>query len=384
MSAGEGGSSAARASGARAERLAAIAVLAVVGAYIAFGLRTASNSLGCDFLAYFNASGRWLAGQPIYDLSVLSTGTCGTYQYPPPFVLVAAPFSLFGFDLGNWLWIGFLIGCWAIGTAILPVRLGTRWLVLLLGAIGWPLIFGVRIGQVAPILYLILAFAWRNLDRPVRLGVAVALGTLVKLQPGLLGVWLIARRDWRAVVAAAVTGLAIVVVAAVVGLRDWLGLLTLLRSLTDAVTVSTNMAIGATLHNLGMEAGLAGAIQTTNAVVMFAVVVLAGLRMPRTVGFLIAVVASQLISPILWSHYALLLMLPVAWLLDRRQWWAAVIPISEAWILLPFMPNWSYTVAFYATLAALLAIGWRTRDQVDAPAPVERRRGATPAAEASV
>ena len=360
---------ASRESTVRTERLMAVIVLAVVAAYIAFGLRTAANSFGCDFLAYYDAAGRWLHGGPIYDLSVVSTGTCGTYQYPPPFVLVAAPFSLLGFDTGNWLWVAFLIGCWAVGTAILPVRVATRWMVLLLGAIGWPLIFGVRIGQVAPILYLVFAWGWRNLDQPFRLGIAVALGTMVKLQPGLLGIWLLARRDWRAVVAAAVAGLAIVAIAAAVGLWDWLGLLTLLRSLTDAVTVPTNLALGATLYSQGMNAATAGTIQTINTVLVVIVVVVAGLRLPRTAGYLLAIVASQLVSPILWSHYALLLMLPVAWLLDRRLWWAAIIPIAEAWILLPFMPNWSYTVAFYVVFAALLVIGWRTRDVPESEAP---------------
>ena len=72
------------------DRLVAIIILAVVVAYIAFGLTTASNTLGCDFSAYYAAARHWFAGQPIYDLTVSSTGSCGTYQYPPTFVLVAA------------------------------------------------------------------------------------------------------------------------------------------------------------------------------------------------------------------------------------------------------------------------------------------------------
>ena len=365
---------------ARQERTATFAILAVVVAYIAFGLRTASNSLGCDFLAYFNAAQHWLAGQPIYDLTVSSTGSCGTYQYPPPFVLVAAPFSLLGFHAGNWLWIAFLLGCWGVGTAILPLRIGTRWTVLLLGAIGWPLIFGVRIGQVAPILYLVFAYAWRNLDRPIPLGASVAIGALVKLQPGLLAVWLFSRRAWSTLVAAAVVGLAITGIAFVLGLRDWLGLLTLLRSLTDAVTVTTNMALGATLHNLGMSASLAGTIQTLNTIAILLVVVTAGLWLPRTPGFLVAIICTQLISPILWSHYALLLLLPVAWLLDRRQWWAAIIPLAEIWILLPFVPNWSYTAAFYFALIAVFVVGWRARSEEPASAPAERPARTDPGA----
>src|SRR5205085_1074886 len=127
---------------------------------------------------------------PIYDLSVVSTGSCGTYQYPPTFVLLAAPFSAFGFDAGNWIWIAALLAAWVAGTAILPVRSSTRWLVLLIGAIGWPLIFGVRIGQVTPFLYLVFAIAWRSLvlGRSLPLGASVAIGALLKLQPGILGV----------------------------------------------------------------------------------------------------------------------------------------------------------------------------------------------------
>jgi hypothetical protein len=249
----------------------------------------------------------------------------------------------------------------------------TRWTILLLGAIGWPLIYGVRIGQVAPILYLVFANAWRNLDRPVALGASVAAGVLVKVQPGLLAVWLVTQRDWRALLAALVTGLVVVGVAFVVGLGDWFGLLTLLRALTDAVSVTQNLAIGATLHGFGLDTPVAGAIQTVNTLAILVVVVVAGLRLPRTPGFLIAVIATQLISPIVWSHYALILLLPVAWLLERRQWWAALIPAIQIWVLVPFVGQWTYTVVFYATLIAVLAVGWRSRND-----PEEARSSDSP------
>lgn len=361
-----------------ADLIAGIAILAVVAAYIGFGLRTASTTLGCDFLAYYNAAVHWVQHAPIYDLTVTSTGICGIYQYPPTFVLLATPFSFFGFDLGTWLWIAFLIGCWALGTAILPVRSATKWVVLLLGAIGWPLIFGVRIGHVTPILYLVFAVAWRNVDRPLPLGASVAIGALLKLQPGLLAVWLLAQREWRALAYAIVTGLIIAGAAAAVGLGDWLGLLTLLRSLTDAITASANVAIGATLHNsFGVGIGLAGAIQNIALVVVVVVSIIAALRLPRVPGLLAMIVATQLVSPIVWSNYALILLLPVAWLLDRRQWWAAAIPLVHVWVLIPFVPIWTYTVAFYATFIALLVVGWRSRNEVEEPPPV-RARAAEP------
>ena len=56
------------------------------------------------------------------------------------------------------------------------------------------------------------------------------------------------------------------------------------------------------------------------------------------VGYLVAVVASQLLSPILWDHYAVLLLLPVAWLLDRGHWWVMVIPLASSIALVAHIP----------------------------------------------
>jgi hypothetical protein len=172
----------------------------------------------------------------------------------------------------------------------------------------------------------------------------------------------------------------IATIAAAVGLSDWFGFLTLLRSLTDAVDIPVNMAIGATLRSLGLSLELARTIQTLNIGVILAIVVLAGLKVPRTAGFLVAVVATQLISPIVWAHYALLLLLPVAWLLDRRQWWAVLIPLVHVWVLLPFVPNWTYAVAFHVTLIGLIVVGWRERETADEPPRSALRATPEPAA----
>jgi hypothetical protein len=58
----------------------------------------------------------------------------------------------------------------------------------------------------------------------------------------------------------------------------------------------------------------------------------------------------------------------VAWLLDRRQWWAVLIPLVHVWVLLPFAPNWTYAVAFHATLIGVIVVGLRERDATIAPA----------------
>jgi hypothetical protein len=73
----------------------------------------------------------------------------------------------------------------------------------------------------------------------------------------------------------------------------------------------------------------------------------------------VAVVASQLISPILWDHYAMLLLLPVAYLLSAGRWWALAIPAVTAWPLVGVTPPALYPVVFWVCLISLTLIGWR-------------------------
>jgi alpha-1,2-mannosyltransferase len=345
---------------ARSFRLTLLILVGVVAAiYLGFGIATAGSTLGCDYDAYSSAASRYLHGQPIYDLAITKTGGCNQYQYPPPFVALALPFSLLGRDLGNAAWMAFLIGCFMVGCAVMPVRREVKLGIFMAGAIGWPLIFGVRIGQVAPILFALFAVGWRYLDRPGVVGAVAGLGTLVKLQPIVIVGWLAARRSWRGVAIAIATVGGLALAAALAGLGAWGDLLILLRNLANAIDIPTNVSLGAVAYQHGLSAGAAGFIQILCLAAVLGLVVLCALRSSAEAGYLVAVVASQVISPIIWTHYALILLLPVAWLLQRRQWWAAAIPVSQAWVLLPFMPIEIYPVAFYAALLAVPLVDWR-------------------------
>jgi hypothetical protein len=342
------------------------ALVFIVGAmYLAFGLSTASYTLGCDFYAYYQGAHRFLTGVPIYDLSVTRTGDCGVYQYPPPFVLLALPFSLAGsWAVGSWLWILFLLWCFLIGTFLLPVRRELRWAIVLCGLISWPLNFGVRIGQVGPILYLVFALGWRYLDRPGALGTVLGIGSLVKLQPALLVVWLFVQREWRAIAAMFATIAAIVVGAAAIGLTDWVDFVTVTRNLSSALTVPGNLAVGAVVYSAGFGYQSAAVVQFLNTIAMVGLVALGAWALEREAGYLLGIVASQLISPIIWDHYSIVLLLPVAWLLSRRQWWVVIVPLVQAWVLLPFEPNVIYLALFYLLIPGLVVVGWRRRSDV--------------------
>jgi hypothetical protein len=135
-----------------------------------------------------------------------------------------------------------------------------------------------------------------------------------------------------------------------------------LRNLDNAITAPTNVSLGAIAYQHGLPLEAASLLGIVGILAVLALVVVCGLRASTEAGFLVAVVASQVVSPIIWTHYALILLLPVAWLLQRRQWWAALIPVSQAWVLLPFMPIEIYPVGFYLALLAVPLVDWRDRE----------------------
>jgi hypothetical protein len=52
----------------------------------------------------------------------------------------------------------------------------------------------------------------------------------------------------------------------------------------------------------------------------------------------------------------MLLLLPVTWLLDRRQWWAALVPLALALPVVAITPAATYPICFLAMLLAPLLV----------------------------
>lgn len=345
-----------------AERIALTILVAstvtVAMMYLAFGLATASTTLGCDYGSYSGAASRFLAGEPIYLPGPARTGECPLFPYPPPFVLIMIPFVWLG-SAGMWAWIA---GAWvsfAVGTAILPVHRGVRLAVFLLGSIGWPLIYGVRIGQVVPLLYLIFAIGWRALRQDTTVGVVAAVGTLIKVQPGLLLVWLLVRRRLRALAAAIVAMVAVTAFAAAIGLNAWTEFVRTIVQISNAVDVPANLAIGASAYRLGVGLDVANAIQTINTFAIVGLVAAAARSLPAVPGYLVVITATQVLTPIVWSHYALIVLLPTAYFLQYRHWWALLIPLCQAWMLVAAVPDVVYPLSLYISIGALFVIGRR-------------------------
>jgi len=338
----------------------AVAAVVVIVVSVAATLLVAGDTLGYDFRAYHEAARRVIQGSPLYDPTAQVAGPEGVYLYPPPFVLLALPFALLDVGAASVVWITASLLAFGLGVLVMPVSTGARWATVLLAGLSWPFVYAVKLGQVGPLLFLLFALAWRWLQRPTVVGVAAALGTVVKLQPAVLFGWAIVQRRWTVLVAgfASLAVLALVALP-VTGLSAWSDYVALLGRVSDPIATPHNFTPGAIAYQAGIPPDVASIVQLASTVLAVTAVALAASRCSPDASFLVAVVVSQLVSPVLWDHYAMLLLLPVGWLLDRGAIWAVLLPLSAAVPLVGTTPAVLYPVAFWVTIAALLALGWR-------------------------
>ena len=327
-------------------------------------LAVAGDTLGYDFLAYHQAAARLIDRQPLYDMSYTESGGFGLFYYPPTFAPLILPLGLLAAPTATWVWISGSLVAFVIGVGILPVSRTVRWWTLLLAGFSFPFVYAVKLGQVGPVLFLAFAVGWRWLDHPLRLGISAAVGAAVKLQPGVILAWALLTRRFRAGAAgAAVLGFLAILATLLAGILSWSDFVTLLRTVSDPIATDQNLTPGAVAFQLGAPPSIAAALQLVSTVAAIAALLAAVRWSSDESSYLVAVIVSQLVSPILWDHYAMLLLLPVAYLLAAGRWWALAIPLITAWPLIGVTPALAYPVVFWFTLLATLLVGRSARMQ---------------------
>ena len=338
-----------------------IVAIAVFGLFVGVALWAAAQAgtLGFDFLAYHQAANRVLAGERVYDPTIHSAGGFGLFYYPPPFILGILPFAPLAPAVAVWAWTVVILAAFALGVAVMPVPSWVRWTTVLLAGLSWPFAYAIKLGQVGPVLFLLFALGWRLMNRPRALGASAAVGALVKIQPGLLLLWAALTRRLSAVAVAVAVALVAAIAATILtgGPATWVDYFAVLRNVSDPITTAHNFTPGAIAWQLGMSLTAAALLQAAVSILVIAALVAATRFAPDDASYLVAVVASQLLSPVLWDHYALMLLLPTAWLLSRGHYWAVVIPLVTSTLLVSISPPVTYPLAFGATLVAVLAAG---------------------------
>lgn len=177
---------------------------------------TNPTQVGIASTVYFHAAEAALAGEDVYAVSPPETPGYH-YLYPPVVVLLFVPHALLGGTTAALALQTLANVVAALGTAAVILRALERRTTL--ERVDYALVTGFCVlsahalaqivqGQVTLWLAFALAVGFDALerDRESLAGVAFGLAALVKLFPALVGLWLLRRRTWRAIVAATATG----------------------------------------------------------------------------------------------------------------------------------------------------------------------------------
>jgi alpha-1,2-mannosyltransferase len=231
------------------------------------------------------------------------------FPYPAPAALAMAPFGALPFSVAAALFV-----LLSIAAVFLALRL--------LGVVDWRcygLVFAsittlgaVRLGTFTPFLLLGLAVAWRFREK--KLIVATAVGGLVLLKLFLwpLLIWLVvSRRVGSAALAVAIATAISLASWAVIGFADLANYPELLSTLASSVESKGWSAVALGL-SLGLSSAAAKAFSLVLAGCALAVVAVAPRERRDLWSFTVAIAAAILLSPIVWLHYFLLLVAPLA------------------------------------------------------------------------
>jgi hypothetical protein len=298
-------------------------------------LRLATLALGALAVAWAvdiyvsYVQGRVDAGEPSQDLRVFLRAASDvldgdspyafrgdqTYAYPPLLAFLASPLEPLG--VGAAMTVSILVSLAAIAGALW--LLGVRdWRCYCLVPLYPMTRSAVGLGTIGPLLLLATAVAWRWRDRLVEPAVAVGAAVALKLFLWPLAIWLAITRRSRTALAAIGLVLALTFVpwAAIgfAGLADYPSLLDRLADQEAGASYSV-YALGVRLH-------LPEAAATVLSVAVTAALLVAALRVARdgsrsgrdrdAAALALALAAALAASPIVWVHYFLLLLVPIA------------------------------------------------------------------------
>jgi hypothetical protein len=265
-------------------------------------------------------------------------------RYPAPMLLAAVPFGLLPMAVAD---VVFVILCLAAvigGLWLLGVR---DWRCIPVTLVACPVYAGVLLGNLSPLLLLGAAVIWRWRDRMLPPAAAFAAVIVGKLFLWPIGVWMLAARRGRALglgVALAIVGL-LAAWAAI----DFAGFTEYPRMLMDIAEIGggRGCSLVALLTSIGIQPPYARLVALTAALSLLVV----ACRLMRLPGgdrnaFGLTVIAALTACPVVWSHYLVLLYVPIALLSPR---------LSPIWFL-PMLSVFAPAVAANGYGVAMLPI----------------------------
>jgi len=349
----------------RLTRLVLVALVAVYAGWI--GYQFVRNKL-IDFNVYYISAAGFRQGVDIYALA-REHGTTNLpqwarlaaehgidfythpYLYPPLTAQIVLPLTLLPPRLAGMIWLvltaaSFVLSAWLLGTSsALHNRPALAYFLLLLFV---PPLTTMHAGQVNGFLLLSLSLAVHGLSRRdwVRAGIGVALGTLFKLIPVALLVYLAWRRQWKA------TGMAVTLIAVLLltapltlgpgALRSYARHFLILGRLGTVFRTPPNQSLngffGRLLADLLHDQMIYRIYLISAGIVVLGTVACCWPFGPLGYGwrleFALIVCALLLITPYTWYHQLVLLLIPFFVALDRAiarrapRWWLVLLGLG--------------------------------------------------------
>jgi alpha-1,2-mannosyltransferase len=275
-----------------------------------------------DFAIFLGAGEAIRHGESPYvdPDAVISESQPAPYAYPPLLALLVTPLTLLpekvaGSSAPGVLFALVLVTCTAAALFVLGV---TDWRCYPVALLYPPTLENVEYGAIGPILALLVALGWRYRDRVPRAAAAVGCGVALKVFLWPVVVWLAVTRRWRAAAAATAIAVGLALVSwAVIGFRGLAGYPTLLRRLAD-IEAESSYSTFAVLRALDVPELAARVLIVAACAALLALAWRAG-RAPDLEGgerdrrsLTLALAAGLVLTPILWLHYLVLLVVPIA------------------------------------------------------------------------
>ena len=268
------------------------------------------------------------------------------YVYPPQLLFALLPLTPLPADV-----VGVLVAVGMLALLGLTLRvLGIRDVRCYAAAALWvPVISGVLLANVSIPLAFALAVVWRYRDavRPPAVALGLAVSAKFLLWP--IFVWMLATRRLRATAWAVVIGVGVTFAAwAAIGFDGLTGYPDLLRRLSELQSENSYSIVGMAA-TLGVGDAVGQALTLAAGAGLLAGCVVFARRGDEVRSFTCAVAATLALSPIVWLHYLVLLLVPLAIARPR---------FSAIWllpVLLWVSPRPGYAEGFETFLPAIAA-----------------------------
>jgi alpha-1,2-mannosyltransferase len=328
---------------------AALVFLAVVLLLGLLGLSAGEGLLSWDVrFAYLPAAEAVLDGDspyPALDDPILDEQK--GYVYPPQLVLSLVPLTFLPVTLVALLVAAGMLALVGATLYVLEIRDARCYAS---AALWVPVISGVLLSNISIPLAFALALLWRYRDSVRAPAAALGLAVAAKLLLWPMFVWTLATKRFRMSAVAVAIGAPVTLVAwAIIGFDGLTGYPDLLRRLSEIQSERSYSIVGmAATAGLPDTVGRAATLLVGGALLVGCVFF--ARRGDEARSFTCAVAATLALSPIVWLHYLVLLLVPLA-ILRPRFTWLWLLP-AVLWV----SPKPGYAEGFQTFMPAVVVV----------------------------